>query len=583
MLARSKYKTCDPEETISVVKSILELNGIKTDIKYFTTTGAEHSCRLRIINKGLEPFDIGVNGKGMDMTYATASAYGELMERLQNKALCRENIKYAAKSFSHLDDESNLSPIALNFQYFPDEKLTETKSADLTDTVIPAFFPNHIEEIKACDFDDIDKVVSIFAPFQNLSDGEYTFIPVEWFRAMCGSTGLCAGNSREEALVQGINEICERYVLMRLYLHEYNLPSIPLNIFEGHDIFNRLNALKHKYQIVIKDCSLGMGIPVLGLLLINKTEGKYAFRLGADFNLVTALERCYTESFQGENASNQIFRTFDIKSPSDLREYGHSLKNGTGRFPHYILKETNTEQRFPHIDFANYQEELDYYVSLFGKFGRDIYVKDNSFLGFPAYSIYIPGFSSIDYPLSDLVSIILSKSLEHHRLPLTMDVAKAFSTNPDLLISHAPDLMNLDLQKWNTSKAARVPAPIIKFYCYAMKGDFKSAHNVLKRHIEYIESKMIPVPALLRCAHDVASVLDGSCDMNTIRLIYGDESVDKLLLQIRDVPKYFSSQWFPKCFHCSECKIARDCHFEDVVRFEQALQVAQTQYSGYKL
>lgn len=580
MLTRSKYKTCSPLETISTIQSILEANDIKTKIKYYTTTGDEHSCRLNIINQGLETFDIGVNGKGMSLDYATASAYGELMERLQNKAICRDNLIYATKSFVRLTNEPDCPSSALDFLYFPDECLTEIDSSELISSVIPQFFPTHLENVKK--YVSNSKVWSIFAPFQNLSNNENKLIPVEWFRAMCSSTGLCAGNSREEALVQGINEICERYVLMKIYLQEYSLPSIPLDTFKGHAIYERISSLTNKYQIIIKDCSLGMGIPVLGLLFIKPDEGKYAFRLGADFNLVTALERCYTESFQGENASRQIFKTLDISTPADLQEYNLSLKNGTGRFPHWVLKESKYKPKFPHIDFTCYKDELEYYISLFGKFGRNIYVKDNSFLGFPAYSVYIPEFSSVDFPLCDLATIIETKNQGHFDLSPTMNISKAYKNNPDLLINFKSNDIYIELQRWNTSKIARVPAPIIKSFAYAMKGDYNNAHKTLNNFIEYLSLKKMQVSSSLCCAHDVLVSMEYKLNLDVVRLIYGNESVDKFCSQIQDVPKFFEKQWFPKCFQCDNCKIAKHCHFEDVIRFEQTLQLVQKQFLGYK-
>lgn len=581
MLTRSKYKICKPAETIAKVRSILESRGIMTEIKYYTFTGSEHSCRLRIVNPGLESFDIGVNGKGMSSDYATASAYGELMERLQNKALFRDNLIYATKSFAKLSQESHLPLSVLDFQYFPDESLTEINSSDLIGSVIPEFFPSHLEEMKKLPSDE--KVWSIFAPFQNLSTNEFRFIPIEWFRAMCSSTGLCAGNSREEALVQGINEICERYVLMKLYLQEYLLPSIPIEIFYGHEVYDKITNLSDKYQIIIKDCSLGLGIPVLGLLIIDHVQGKYAFRLGADFNLVTALERCYTESFQGENAANHIFRTLEIASPSDLQEYSASLKNGTGRFPHCVLKESNQNSQFPHIDFSTYEEELRYYIDLFCKLGQPIYVKDNSFLEFPAYSVYIPGFSSVDFPLCDLASIIEAKSLGHFRISPTLNISKTFESDSVSLLNIEPYKRYIDLQKWNISKYARVPLPIIKSYGYAMNKDYKSAHKILRDFIEYLKSKNIQVPVSLRCAQDIFETLDCNYDLHIVRLVYGNDAVDKFLSQIQDVTDFFSKQLFPKCFKCGTCGIARNCHFEDVIKFEQTLQSMQMTFQGYQI
>lgn len=42
-------------------------------------------------------------------------------------------------------------------------------------------------------------------------------MPESLINILCGSNGLAAGNSFEEAYVQGISEICERYVIQYIY------------------------------------------------------------------------------------------------------------------------------------------------------------------------------------------------------------------------------------------------------------------------------------------------------------------------------------------------------------------------------
>ncbi len=49
----------------------------------------------------------------------------------------------------------------------------------------------------------------------------------------------------------------------------------------------------------MKDCSLGLGFPVIGTVVIFKDKNKYAFKFGSDPDMAIALERCLTEFFQG--------------------------------------------------------------------------------------------------------------------------------------------------------------------------------------------------------------------------------------------------------------------------------------------
>ena len=60
------------------------------------------------------------------------------------------------------------------------------------------------------------------------------------------------------------------------------------------------------------DCSCGMGIPAMGVLIKNKENTKYQFHIGVDPSPITALERCLTELFQGRTAI--LFKDFNLKS-----------------------------------------------------------------------------------------------------------------------------------------------------------------------------------------------------------------------------------------------------------------------------
>lgn len=585
MLTRKKYKACSPEQTVSTVQSILAQLNIETEIEFFSNTGQDYSCRLRISNKGLKEFDIGVNGKGMSKIYALASAYGELMERLQNKALFRENVIYATKNFK---ENANLHDFTkhqinsyLTFQYFPDESNNVIPISQLFDSIIPTFFPTHASNIDKELLRKENKIACIFAPFVNLKTKKCVDIPVEWFRAMCSSTGLCAGNTKEEALVQGINEICERYVLMKLFLKEYVLPTIPLETFKGHDIYDRIANLKKDYKVIIKDCSLDLGFPVIGLLLIKQNEGSYSFRLGADFNIITALERCYTESSQGENALEYIFNEFNIDEPSMLSQYQKALKNGTGTFPHCVLYDNKSESKFPHIDFSTYEEELNYYILLFSKLNTSIYAKDNSFLGFPAYSIYIPGFSTVDYPLFNIAETIEKKNKEHFCVSPLLDIAKAIKLMPQKIIDVLPKTTYIELQKWNTSKTSRVASAVIGMYAYIALGNYKEAHQLLKHYIDYLHTKNLRVSTTLRCTYDILVSIDKNKSFEVLRLIYGNDMIDNVVKQINDVPQFFQKQKFPHCFLCDKCETKDSCHYHDIILFEHSLQSIQKKYKGY--
>lgn len=131
-----QYKDAQPQETIKKIKSILSSLDIKTHETLFDVEGLFYSCRIEIDNYGLESLGIGTNGKGMTPDYALASGYAELMERLQNKFLVNEALRYSAK----IPNGKTLS-----FRFFPDEKLQVYTIHDFF-KLIKELFPNYDTE-----------------------------------------------------------------------------------------------------------------------------------------------------------------------------------------------------------------------------------------------------------------------------------------------------------------------------------------------------------------------------------------------------------------------------------------------------
>lgn len=460
MYTRSKYKSENPSKTISQIQNILRSLNIAVKVDVQSNFGYDFSCRLSICNGGLEFFNLGSNGKGMSEEYALASAYAELLERLQNKALLKENIVYATRSFLRFHNYEFINFPVLDFLYYPDETIRFLTKDDIANDIVPHFFPS----CKYLSLNSNNQYPCIFAPFEDLIDKSFKMIPVEFFRAMCGTTGMCAGNNKEEAITQGINEIFERYVLMKLYTTHVNLPNIELSSFKGHEIYDRIKSLEEKFNVFIKDCSLGIGLPVIGLLLVNQKEGTYAFRLGADYNIVTALERCFTESFQGKNSDQLIFNRFDINNPIDKREYRKALKNGQGRFPHSVLTYSSSQSRFPHHDFKSYVEELDYYIDYIQSLGTHLYIKDNSFLGFPSYAVYIPNYSIIDDQLFDFAKMIEDKRRTYGKKNSLLNIAESINCSPIDLLADLEESNFVVLQKWNTAKSTKINSKILGMY-----------------------------------------------------------------------------------------------------------------------
>ena len=50
-----------------------------------------------------------------------------------------------------------------------------------------------------------------------MKNKDIEYIPDRLFSYLFDTNGMCAGNSKEEALIEGLSEILERYVGMRIF------------------------------------------------------------------------------------------------------------------------------------------------------------------------------------------------------------------------------------------------------------------------------------------------------------------------------------------------------------------------------
>ena len=298
-----KYKDDLPEKTVRRIKGLLAGLNIHTNEQYYNYEDMSYSCRISINSSNLGSLNIGTNGKGMDASYSLASGYGELMERLQNKMLLFEAIKYSSRNYINSKDKK------LPFRLFPDEKDQLYQPNTFID-LINCYFPNYkIDRVKNRINGNIH---CLTVPFVDVFNKEQIQLPIEIVRAN-SSTGMCSGNTPSEAIVQGINEIFERYVLQRMYVDKITPPSFPKEYFKGSEIYRRLEKLKEDgFLYDIKDCSLGKGFPVVGLLLTNTKNGTWTFRLGSDLSSLIALERCLTEIFQGRKVNECHFNLISL-------------------------------------------------------------------------------------------------------------------------------------------------------------------------------------------------------------------------------------------------------------------------------
>lgn len=214
---------------------------------------------------------------------------------------------------------------------------------------------------------------------------------------------MSAGNTPEEAMVQGLSEIIERYIQKRLFIEKPTLPDIPEEYIKKfpyiYDMYMKLKDNK-KYKFMLKDCSFGGKYPVAALIIIEKNTGRYGIKLGCHSDYGIAMERAFTEATQGQDIFEYTGRsTIDFFNNNVENEDNicNSYKVGLGQFPYQLFGETPSYEFTPVKDVSNMTNEeiLNNWINELIDDGYDVYIRDVSYLGFPSFHIIIPGMSEM--------------------------------------------------------------------------------------------------------------------------------------------------------------------------------------------
>ena len=385
------FKESHPEVSLKNMKAAINALGLNLVEKPVRDDFLFSSCILSIVNpKNNQPV-FSTYGKGITYDWARVSAWGEMLERIQNLAFYMIVI-YPTRE-EKLHEDSN------EFEYYPDERvLSLSKNSN------SSFAKNYQILIGSkLSTGNLNKKV-IGVPFVDLFKNNIEYLPFRVLQVIVGSNGMCCGNTRAEALIQGISEVYERYVLKFFYLKPFCPPDIPLKFFEGTEIHRKIIALteQYDYKVQIKDCSLGKGYPVIGMLLID-LSGDYAFHLGADPNPVKALEKCVTEMCQGGRIDikriNELYNNLPYNLESDFWKINLSLTISAyaGHWPDTVLHKNPSYEftEFYYRGSGSDEDDLKYLLRLLKKENREIFIRDNSYLGMHSYYVYIPGMSEI--------------------------------------------------------------------------------------------------------------------------------------------------------------------------------------------
>jgi ribosomal protein S12 methylthiotransferase accessory factor len=394
-----KGKDAALEESIaSMQEKLVALNFDIEEASWLNPVPNVFSVHIRDRDCGL----MFTNGKGTTKKSCLASALGEYFERL--------SCNYFFADF-YLGQELSKG----EFVHYPDERWFIAGSGDA--------IPDGLLDEKLWNYYDPDKELTaskIFdtnsgtgergicaCPYHRLRDGKDIWFPINIIGNSYVSNGMSAGNTKNEARVQGLSEVFERYIKNRIIAEGICLPEVPDAVLQRFpQVVEAVSKLEqHGYHLRIADASLGGRYPVMSVTLINPKNATVFASFGAHPSFEVALERTVTELLQGRDLDQlDGFQSpsFDLDEVADHHNLETHFIDSSGLIAYDFFKNK------PDYDFCDWDhdastsDEFSYLSDIIHELGFDIYISDYEHLDVYSCRILVPGMSDI-YPVDDLV------------------------------------------------------------------------------------------------------------------------------------------------------------------------------------
>lgn len=417
-----KYKDRSPEQTVKMARSILSQWGVIIKEEWHDSEVDLHSVTLHI-----EGTDFFTNGKGTDKAYTLASAYGEMMERIQNLSFFRLNGTSALRDDNDYgNDDTLLNPSEDTFEQHINTWLKKNTGTSNCSSLIKPMY----------DFCKIMNQQIRYCRFKNYKNNkDELLIPMPIIDLYYGTNGMVAGNTSSEALVQGISELLERYVIRRLFAESITPPDITDEIVASMPEAGKwIESIESTdtFHIELKDLSLAKGIPAIGLILYNTADKSYFCKVGVHPVIEIAVERCFTELMQGQSISHFTGMTDAsvLYTTNTISNLASIFADGTGAYPlSFFAGKPTYSKQLSLVHFENNNEMLESLITLINQLGYDLYIHNSTKTAFPAYHIIIPGLSEL-FPVTD--STIIQNAVEFEKCCIIIEEKITCLTEKDV-------------------------------------------------------------------------------------------------------------------------------------------------------
>jgi ribosomal protein S12 methylthiotransferase accessory factor len=225
---------------------------------------------------------------------------------------------------------------------------------------------------------------------RNITKDADVLVPFSWFYAINEFNGPCAGNTIEEAVIQGISEVVERHVCAVIARKKIRTPSIDPNSVIDPVARTLVEKFRHNgIKVQLNDFSLDTGIPTVAALAWDpatfpkKSELVYTAGTtpGADKALIRALTEVAQLAGDFESGSNYV--ASGLPKPLSLDEVNYL----------FTPEQTISIDQLPQVDANDMLQELHNCLEALQKINMEVLMVNTIHpdLQIPAAYTIIPG------------------------------------------------------------------------------------------------------------------------------------------------------------------------------------------------
>ncbi|HID02555.1 MAG TPA: tetratricopeptide repeat protein [Desulfobacterales bacterium] len=385
-------KAISPEETVArfkeklknlnldILKEVKRIDNGRLDIPVYFSVCGEDAKAMTGTKKQM--------GKGASAIQAQASACMELGERFSFFTFKNNPDNFLVGDYQEMRDQGY--PV-LDTKYLLQSVHDETHDIEFVEDVLRGI------------------------PMQwtwatRLSDNEDVLMPFSWFFAINEFNGPSAGNSYEEAALQGICEIVERHVCALVTHEEIKTPLIDHESVRDPISKKLLKIFKdNKIDLYLNDFTLDTGICTVAALAIDRStfpeKSEIVYTAGTTPDPEKALIRAVTEVAQlaGDFNSGSNYIASGLPKPLSMDEVTHVAESG----------KAITIQDIANLGDTNIRVEVENCVTALAERGMDTFMLDVTHpeLKIPAIYTIVPGAHFRERSMIHDVGLFASKLL----------------------------------------------------------------------------------------------------------------------------------------------------------------------------